>query len=70
MEKREIYPLELKIRGDIEDGMTLSTTSESLLIGSFGAIEIEIKINSNDYPKESVYKAVKETAMRAAEYFH
>lgn len=69
MGKRGTYPLHLKIWGDVEDGTTLGTTGEGILINSFGAIQIEIKIDSCDYPKEELYEAIKETAMKAAEYF-
>lgn len=68
--EREPYPLHLKIWGDVEGGTTLGTQGEGILINSFGAVQIEIKVDSSDYPKEELYKAVKETAMKAAEYFH
>lgn len=66
---REPYPLYLKVRGDIGDGTTQSTRGENYLVNSFGAIEIDIKVGSGDYPKEELYEAVKETAMKAVEYF-
>lgn len=61
MGEREAYPLHLEIWGDVEGGTTLGTTGEGILINSFGAIKIEIKIDSCDYPKEELYKAIKET---------
>ena len=70
MGEREPYPLHLKIWGDVGDGVSLATSVEGNLINSFGAIQIEIKVDSSDYPKAELYRAIKETAMKAAEYFH
>lgn len=70
MNARKTYPLHLKIWGDVADGLIRSTKGEAYLLDSFGAIEIEIRIKSGDYPKGELYEAVKETAMKAAEYFH
>lgn len=67
--KRKLYPLYLKITGDIGNGVAQGTTGEGIFIESFGAIEVEVKINSANYPKELVYEAVKETVLEAAEYF-
>lgn len=69
MAQRDSYPLYIKLFGDIGDGIIRKTERKSEFIDSFGAITVEIKVDSCDYPKDEVYKAVKETVLKAAEYF-
>lgn len=69
MAQRDSYPLYIKLFGDIGDGIIQKTERKSEFIDSFGAITVEIKVDSCNYPKDEVYKAVKETVLKAAEYF-
>lgn len=71
MEKgREVYPLYIKVCGDIEKGKVLASKGGNTIIDSYGAITIEITVNSADYPKDKVYEAVKKIALKAAEYYY
>lgn len=67
--EREIYPVYIKVKGDIGKGTIKGTRRSNEMVDSFGAITISISVDSEDYPKQEVRESVRETALKAIEYF-
>lgn len=63
------YPVELTMKQDIEEGNAPSRRNPHVLIENENAITIKININSNDYYKEDVRKALNETFQLILEYY-
>lgn len=64
-----MYPVELKLIEDIGDGGLIKKDNENVLIGTSGAITLQISIRREDYPKEAVREKLKEIFAKAVEYY-
>lgn len=69
MSTENTYPVELTLNNTIGNGWVRSAENKKEIILSDGAIEMNIKINAPDYPKDKVRDAVKEICLKAVQYY-
>lgn len=64
------YPVNLIIKQDIEEGNAPSRRNPHLILENENAISIKVDINSNDYYREDVKKALNKAFQLILGYFH
>lgn len=69
MEKDTMYPTQLTMHGDIGDGICLSVRECGPILNSRDGIEVNIKINRSDYPKDQVLKGLSEVFQKVLQYY-
>ncbi len=66
---RKYIPSRTYLKNTIGNGWVMSAESKKEIILSDGAIEMNIKVNAPDYPKDKVREAVKEICQKAVQYY-
>ena len=64
-----MYPINLELENTLGDGYILTGYNGNILIETYGAINLKIKVNRSDYPIEEVRKAIKEICEKAVEHY-
>lgn len=69
MEKDTLYPMQLTIHGDIGDGTCLSVKESGLILNGRDGIEVKIKIDHSDYPKDQIVKGLSEVFQKVLQCY-
>ncbi|WP_115716732.1 hypothetical protein [Amedibacterium intestinale] len=65
-----VYPTEIKLKHSINEGLVEDCKEKNKFYHSKDSIELVLKIDNSNYPKDKVKEAVKEICQKAVEYFY
>lgn len=68
-EKKQIYPLEIKLNNNISNGFARGQNN-NLIIENEDTVEVKVTVHGSCYSKKDVYESIKEVFQKVLEYYH